>query len=128
MKVFTSKSQKIGEVGENLAAMFLMKHGFYILERNFTKSYGEIDIIACKDEVIHFVEVKAVSHVTGKEQNAIRPEENMHSAKFRKFARTVEVYLAQKDIKNEWQIDLVTVYVDQTKRQGKVAYFPHIVF
>ncbi len=128
MKKFTSKRQKIGEIGENLAAMFLMKHGFYILERNFTKAYGEIDIIASKDEVVHFVEVKAVSCVTGEPKQMVRPEENMHSLKFKKFSRTVEAYLAQKDVKNDWQIDLVTVYVDQAKRQGRVAYFPHIVF
>ena len=44
-KVFTSKSQQTGEIGENVAVKFLMKHGFSIIERNYTKKWGEIDII-----------------------------------------------------------------------------------
>lgn len=50
MKKFTSNSQKIGELGENVACKFLMKHGFTILERNYTKKWGEIDVIALKKE------------------------------------------------------------------------------
>ena len=59
-KVFTSEKQKIGEIGENVAAKFLMKHGFAILDRNYTKKWGEIDIVAEKDNLLHFVEVKSV--------------------------------------------------------------------
>jgi len=36
-KVFTSETQKIGEIGENVAVKFLVKHGFLILDRNYTK-------------------------------------------------------------------------------------------
>ena len=50
MKNFTSKSQKIGKIGEDIAAKFLMKHGFSVLDRNYTKKWGEIDIIAQKEE------------------------------------------------------------------------------
>ena len=52
MKKFTSKSQKIGELGEDLACKFLMKHEFIISERNYTRKWGEIDIIAEKDNKI----------------------------------------------------------------------------
>ena len=54
-KVFTSDSQRTGEIGENIAVRFLMKHGFSILERNYTKKWGEIDIIAKKDGKIYFI-------------------------------------------------------------------------
>ena len=37
-KVFTSETQKIGEIGEKIAEKFLMKHGFSILDRNYTKN------------------------------------------------------------------------------------------
>lgn len=64
-KVFTSDKQKIGKLGEELAKRFLMKHGYSILEENYTKKYGEIDLIAKKDDIIHFIEVKSiVSHET----------------------------------------------------------------
>ena len=61
MKIFTSKSQKIGEIGEDIAEKFLMKSGFTIVERNYTRKWGEIDIIAKKRGVVCFFEVKSVS-------------------------------------------------------------------
>ncbi|MBP9821284.1 MAG: YraN family protein [Candidatus Pacebacteria bacterium] len=60
MKKFTSKTQKVGEIGEKIAEMFLVKHGFTILERNFTCKAGEIDIICKKADKVHFIEVKSV--------------------------------------------------------------------
>lgn len=52
-------TRKIGTDGENLAAQYLKKHGYKILERNFTCHFGEIDIIAQKNGMIVFVEVKS---------------------------------------------------------------------
>ena len=128
MKKFTSTKQKLGQIGETLAVMFLVKRGFAVVERNYTKPYGEIDIVAYKDGLWHFVEVKTVSYETIGKRRSIRPEENMHGLKFVRCARTAEVYISEKRIKDPWQIDLITVYVDQDKRQGKVAYFPNIIF
>ncbi len=128
MKKFTSRKQKTGELGETLATMFLVKRGFAVIDRNYTKKYGEIDIIACKNSVWHFVEVRTVSYETMGKRGMIRPEENMHRLKFLRFSRTVEIYISEKRIKDPWQIDLITVYVDDDKRQGKIAYFPNIIF
>ena len=70
MKKFTSKTQKIGEIGEGVACRFLVKRGFKIVERNYTRKWGEIDIIAKQTkrklfgparEKLHFIEVKTVS-------------------------------------------------------------------
>jgi Holliday junction resolvase-like predicted endonuclease len=60
-KVFTSKSQKVGELGESLAEKYLVGKGYKIVERNYTISQGEIDIVAKFGDSIVFVEVKAVS-------------------------------------------------------------------
>ena len=60
VKQFTSKTQKIGEIGEKIAEMFLVKQGFIIVEKNFTHKLGEIDIIAQKDRKIYFFEVKSI--------------------------------------------------------------------
>jgi len=56
----SSEDQKpsIGKLGENLAANFLEKKGYNILERNYRFSHGEIDIIAEKDGMLIFTEVK----------------------------------------------------------------------
>lgn len=68
-----TEKQKIGQIGEDCACEYLEKNSYKIIERNYLKKWGEIDIIAKKGSKIHFVEVKAVSrdlsdvtHVTKK--------------------------------------------------------------
>lgn len=133
MKNFTSRTQQIGQVGEKLAVMFLMKHGYVVLETNYTKKCGEIDIVATKDNVLHFIEVKSISRsnlddVT-QETSLYRPEENMHPKKIQRFTRTVEYYLVEKKVSEttEYQIDLALVYIDQIKRAGKVVLMEMVV-
>jgi putative endonuclease len=48
----------LGASGENLVADFLRTKGFKVLEQNYSKRFGEIDVIARKDDVLAFVEVK----------------------------------------------------------------------
>lgn len=61
MKKFTSPKQKVGLVGERFAKMFLVKHGFTVVESNFSCRFGEIDIITSKNNRIHFIEVKSIT-------------------------------------------------------------------
>jgi putative endonuclease len=49
---------EIGDLGELLAVEWLKTRGFQILEENWRYSYYEIDIIATKEDILHFVEVK----------------------------------------------------------------------
>ena len=108
-KIFTSETQKIGEVGENIAVRFLMKHNFSILGRNYTKKWGELDIVAEKDNKLYFIEVKSVSRETlntfiPKSYNDSdpryehRPEDNMHPWKLKRLSRTIQTYLLNKNI------------------------------
>jgi ribonuclease HII len=58
-----ANSRYLGKYGEDLAAYYLYNNGFTIIQRNFhAGAYGEIDIIATKDEVLSFVEVKTQRH------------------------------------------------------------------
>ena len=52
--------KEIGRIGEQIAAEFLESKGFKVLERNYRKPWGEIDIIAEKDKTVRFVEGKGV--------------------------------------------------------------------
>ncbi len=133
MKKFTSKSQKIGELGEEVACTFLMKHGFTIQERNYTKKWGEIDIIAEKEGKLYFIEVKSVSCGTlpdFKDDNPFtkRPEENMHPWKLKRLSRTIQTYLIHKRIGNTpWQFDLLLVYLDIENRKARVRTIENII-
>ena len=134
MKNFTSKSQKIGELGEDIACKFLEKHGFSILERNYTKKWGEIDIIAQKEERLYFIEVKSKSvvsldYVSNRQNSEIfNPEDNMHPWKLKRLRRVVETYLINKRIGNlNWKFDLLVVYIDIENRVSRVKVIENVI-
>lgn len=133
MKQFTSKNQKIGKIGEDLAERFLVKQGFSVVERNFTKQAGEIDIIANKSKKLYFVEVKTVSceniQDVSRETIRIRPEEQFHIQKFNRFTKTINLYLIERNVSYEtdWEIDLLTVYIDLKNRKAKVIPFWNVI-
>ena len=53
--------QKTGATGESIAEEFLQRKGYKIIEKNYRRKWGEIDIIAEKGNEVRFIEVKAVS-------------------------------------------------------------------
>ncbi len=80
MMVNDSARKEVGKLGEEIASKFLERKGFKIVLRNYRKPWGEIDIIAEKDDVVRFVEVKAVSRENladiSREMSNYRPEEH----------------------------------------------------
>jgi len=133
MKEFTSKSQKLGKLGEDIACKFLIKNGFVILERNYTRKWGEIDIVAEKGEKLYFIEVKTVSCETlpdFSEENFFikRPEENMHFLKIKRLSRIIQTYLIHKRIGNKpWQVDLLLVYLDLNQRKARIKKIENLI-
>lgn len=109
MKQFTSKTQKIGEIGEQEACRYLTKQGFYIVERNVANNFGEIDIVAKKGSIWYFFEVKA-----GKQSGFINPAENLTKEKLRKFFISVEYYCFLKKIK-EYRVQGIVVLLSQNE-------------
>ncbi len=135
MKKLT-ENRKTGNLGEDLACRFLMKRGFDVIEKNYLKKCGEIDIIAKNMGKIHFIEVKSVSHETivgvSGETNGIdsfRPEDNVHPWKLQRLARTIQVYLQEKNVSSEtdWQFDVITVYIDKKRLVSKVNMLENVV-
>ena len=147
MKQFTSEKQQIGEIGEKVACKYLIKQGFFIIERNYTKKIGEIDIICHKDGILHFVEVKTivkrkseVSRVTlddnqsnkanvSRETGTYYPFENVTKYKLRKFSRTIEWYLVEKRVSREtpWQIDVVAVVLNYNTKIATVNVLWNVI-
>ena len=130
MKVFTSETQKIGEIGEEVACKYLKNKGFSVVERNFTRKAGEIDIVGTKDGKLHFFEVKSVSVSceTCLRRQAFRPEENMTFQKMRKLSRVTQIFFAQnpklRDMDFFWNI--IAVELDQNTRKAKVRMIEKI--
>lgn len=128
-KIMDLTRKQVGNLGEDIAERFLVKHRFSILDRNYRKKWGEIDIVAKKGGIIRFVEVKTVSREIKKEYNheVFRPEDNLHPEKFLRIAKTVESYLAERRINFEWQIDAITVRLDVKNKKAKVDFIENII-
>jgi len=115
--------KKIGALGENMACRFLVKRGFRILDRNYSKKWGEIDIIAkSPDKTLVFLEVKTVSIVsretieTNNLNNQISAEDQLTKAKLKKLQRTASLYAGHWpeliDDNKGWRIDLIALTIN----------------
>lgn len=125
MQLEKKNNKTIGTLGEEIAANFLKTKGFAVVDRNYRKKWGEIDIITKKDGIIHFVEVKAVKYFEGREQ---RPEENVHEKKLKRLQRTIQSYISEKkEGEREWQIDVVAVFLDLNKKEARVRFTENII-
>lgn len=102
-----SNNIAVGKYGEDIASDYLRKNGYKVLERNFKKSWGEIDIICSFGGVIIFVEVKTQNKGN---RFFIRPEENITSFKQKQLIKSAKSYLAyKKQLSNQWQIDVIAI-------------------
>jgi putative endonuclease len=78
----------LGEKGEELAAKWLLEKGFEVLHRNWRYSHYEIDIVARKGKLLHFIEVKTRNH-----SRVGFPEDGVRKKKFRNLKRAADQYL-----------------------------------
>lgn len=127
-----AKHNEIGKIGEKVAANYLIRKNFTILDLNYRKSWGEIDIVAQNKDKIYFIEVKTVSFdsIKGSESlNSYKPEDNMHPWKLKRLHRAIQTYLLSKFKEKEpdWQLDLICVFLDTKNRAGKIRYIENIV-
>lgn len=121
-----SLKRELGDMGERLVQAYLIKRGYQILQKNYLKPYGEIDIVASNKGVLVFIEVK--TRVI-KEKGYIPPEASVGYFKSRKIVRTAEVYLMEKRIPENtfWRIDVVSVDLNYTTRKAKIRHFENAV-
>lgn len=122
-----SQNSKIGSFGEEIAADFIVKHGYKIRETNYLKPYGEIDIIAEKDGIIHFIEVKASKYYP---DSAFTPEIRVNSRKIRNLKKICETYLRETHVSQDkpWQIDVISVILNEDGSLRSLNMIENAVF
>ncbi|MBU0476838.1 YraN family protein [Patescibacteria group bacterium] len=129
-------SKRLGDFGEKIAKKYLEDKGYQILDKNYSFGFisgpqrGEIDIIAQKNYIISFVEVKTLAKSSGGRSSVIPPEEKVNFKKKRKIIRTAESWLMEKKIPldSKWQIDIISIRVDLNKKLAKIKHFENAVF
>jgi putative endonuclease len=109
-----TRHRQLGVNGETLAATWLQQKGFSILHRNWRYSYYEVDIIAVKDDVLHFIEIKTRTNTTFGE-----PEESVDKKKIRNLMTAGEAYQYEYPQWKRVQYDVLSVML----LPGKVDYF-----
>lgn len=101
-------NQSVGRYGEDLATNYLQLHGFQILHRNYRTKAGEIDIVAEKNEVVYFVEVKTrSSDKHGKPYEAVNYRKQSH------MKRCAEWYVLQNNFrKSKLKLAVISILID----------------
>lgn len=98
-----------GDESETLATRYLEQKDFVILERNyFARKLGEIDIVAQKDDALHFIEVKS-----GKTD--FDPIYNVTPTKLRKVINSAHYYLKTKKLDMAFSIDALIIRYDEVE-------------
>ncbi len=122
--------QNIGQSGEEVAATYLKKSGYQILDRNYANvrgiRLGEIDIVAEKDKHIVFVEVKAAWIEAGRESRL--PEWQVTRGKLRKMEKIANIYLKEKRLEDrEYSFDVVAVTFF-SMGEPEIRHLDHVFF
>ncbi len=108
--------QSVGHWGEQAAADFLCGQAYEIIARNVRTPHGEIDIVACKDGMTVFVEVKARTGKSfGPPEVAVTPRKQAH------MLACAEYYAQQHEI-DHWQIDVIAV--QRVNGKAEIMHFP----
>lgn len=104
-----------GKIGENLAATWFEEKGYTILHKNWRHKNLEVDIIACNNSMLHFIEVKAVT--TLKFGN---PEDKVSEKKILNLINASEEYLFQNPLWQRIQFDVLSITMIKNK---EIEYF-----
>jgi putative endonuclease len=96
-----------GKKGENIAADYLAAQNFSIMERNWRYKHCEVDIIASKDNCLHFIEVK-----TRRNDHFGYPEESIGREKMTALKKAAEAYLYRNTQWKNIQFDAISIILE----------------
>lgn len=102
----------IGKLGEKLASTYLTKKGFKILHRNWTFKHLEIDIVASKNGILHFIEVK-----TRKSLTFGLPESDVTKKKLKHVINAASEFQYQNPGWERIQFDVLSIILNKEEEQ-----------
>jgi len=134
LRIVHMNTKELGTLGEKVAINYLKKRGYKILDKNYSPKFvsgpqrGEIDIVAKKEDIISFIEVKTIADRGP--TSAISPEDKVDYWKQRKILKMAESWLMEKKIAldSPWQIDVVSIRIDSESKKAKIRHFKNALF
>jgi len=112
----------IASFGEDKACEYLRKNGYKIIERNFRKGYGEIDIVSIHKDTLVFVEVK-----TRTSNSFGSPFESITAWKLKSLIKTAQYYkMIHPKLPDSLRIDAISVILSSNNIQGNIEHIKNI--
>ena len=108
---------EVGAWGEVYAARYLRDNGFNILSANYVCRFGELDLVAEKNDIISFVEVK-----TRNEKTDVRPMEAVDDGKQERLRMAAKSFLNYAKLRGEMKFDVIEVYIDDNFKMTGINY------
>lgn len=131
MDISNYDRKSVGNLGEVVAAEYLRRNEFKIIERNRRYKAGELDIVAKKESTLHIIEVKTLACAEFPSANPAKdahdPSANLHAYKLKKVARATEWYCAEIEWVGDIQIDGILVWLRLRDGLARVRYLPQIL-
>ena len=113
---------KLGRRGEELAVAELTRQGYEIVARNWRCPAGEVDVVACLDEVWYFYEVR-----TRRGREFGTPEESLTPAKQQRMIDVALTYLGEHDLHDvDWRISLVAIEMNRAGKLERLEVYESI--
>jgi putative endonuclease len=114
----TDSRRRVGDAGERLAADYLQRQGYEIVDRNVRRKEGEIDLVAVKDGTLVFIEVKL--RRSGRAGSAIQQISPAKHARLRELA---EAYAADHpELPANLRVDVVAIDLTVSGEVGKLHH------
>ncbi|MDP3769360.1 MAG: YraN family protein [bacterium] len=119
--------KRLGAWGELVSEKYLVDKGYSILARNYRKPWGEVDLVATKNDILVFVEVKTRDSIHA---HHFLPEESITPVKKRKLRKVCEIYLAEHKIQpdQQWQIDVLSIILDKSTQKARINHIQNAVW
>ena len=127
----TIHKREKGNIGEEIACMFLKKYGYTVVDRNYYKKWGELDIVATKKNKcgseLHFFEVKSSTINSG--IKSFRPEENVNGFKVKQLRKIIQTYLVDKGygLSHQFSFHVLCVFMNEKTRLARVKWIKNVI-
>lgn len=122
-----SKNRIFGDHGETIAKGYLEKQGYKIINQNYSKRWGEIDIIAKNKEELVFIEVK--TREIGDNPSVFLPEDSVNFFKQQKIIKTAQTFLYENGYLEDtlWRIDVIAIEINKNSGDTKIRHLENAI-
>jgi len=113
----------LGRQGESLASEALCRDGYAVIDRNWHCPYGEVDLVAKRDEHLYFVEVR-----TRRTTAAPTPEQSLTQRKAARMEMVARAYLGTHATEGDltWHLSFIAVAMDRAGRLRRITFYPDL--